>query len=162
MEMDSDCVLHPLHQQRGMQSSSLSDYHLQALQFTSEHFHIDSLISRIKDRHRACPVNCIVHPTSILYGIRIIISLVMHSNNSQNRQRLLLGIQQSPAYLKLEGFTLSSLEWNVRTNSGKESICAKYILEEDREIMRVLFGTKIFYHSTSIFAIVSSPFHSYI
>lgn len=53
-------------------------------------------LSRIKDRHHACPeVNCIIHPTSILYGTRIIISLSMHSNNSPNRQRLLLGIQQS-------------------------------------------------------------------
>lgn len=48
---------------------------------------LDSLISRIKDRHQACPkVNYIVHSTSILYGIRIIISLIMHSNNSSNRQ----------------------------------------------------------------------------
>lgn len=66
---------------------------------------LDILILRIKDRHHACPeVNCIVHSTSILYGIRIIISLIMHSNNSPNRQRLLLGIQQSPAYLKLFRF----------------------------------------------------------
>ena len=48
---------------------------------------LDSLIFRIKDRHQACPkVNYIVHSTSILYGIRIIISLIMHSNNSSNRQ----------------------------------------------------------------------------
>ena len=43
--------------------------------------YLDSPISRIKDRHRACPVNCIIHPTSILYGTRIIISLVMHLRN---------------------------------------------------------------------------------
>ena len=62
---------------------------------------LDILIPIIKDRHHACPeVNCIIHPTSILYGTRIIISLIMHSN----RQRLLLGIQQSPAYLKLFRF----------------------------------------------------------
>lgn len=43
-------------------------------------------LSIIKDRHQACPkVNYIVHSTSILYGIRIIISLIMHSNNSSNR-----------------------------------------------------------------------------
>ena len=66
---------------------------------------LDILIPIIKDRHHACPeVNCIIHPTSILYGTRIIISLIMHSNNSPNRQRLLLGIQQSPAYLKLFRF----------------------------------------------------------
>lgn len=39
-------------------------------------------LSIIKDRHQACPkVNYIVHSTSILYGIRIIISLVMHLRN---------------------------------------------------------------------------------
>ena len=39
-------------------------------------------LSIIKDRHQACPeVNCIIHPTSILYGTRIIISLVMHLRN---------------------------------------------------------------------------------
>ena len=65
---------------------------------------LDILILRIKDRHHACLVNCIVHSTSILYGIRIIISLIMHSNNSPNRQILLLGIQQYPAYLKLFRF----------------------------------------------------------
>lgn len=65
---------------------------------------LDILASRIKDRHQACLVNCIVHSTSILYGIRIIISLIMHSNNSPNRQILLLGIQQYPAYLKLFRF----------------------------------------------------------
>lgn len=44
--------------------------------------YLDSPISRIKDRHHACPeVNCIIHPTSILYGTRIIISLVMHLRN---------------------------------------------------------------------------------
>ena len=43
---------------------------------------LDILILRIKDRHHACPeVNCIIHPTSILYGTRIIISLVMHLRN---------------------------------------------------------------------------------
>lgn len=43
---------------------------------------LDSLIFRIKDRHHACPeVNFIIHPTSILYGTRIIISLVMHLRN---------------------------------------------------------------------------------
>lgn len=39
-------------------------------------------LSIIKDRHQACPkVNYIVHSTSILYEIRIIISLVMHLRN---------------------------------------------------------------------------------
>lgn len=39
-------------------------------------------LSIIKDRHQACPkVNYIVHSTSILYGTRIIISLVMHLRN---------------------------------------------------------------------------------
>ena len=39
-------------------------------------------LSIIKDRHQACPrVNYIVHSTSILYGIRIIIPLIMHLHN---------------------------------------------------------------------------------
>lgn len=43
---------------------------------------LDILIFRIKDRHQAChEVNCIIHPTTILYGTRIIISLVMHLRN---------------------------------------------------------------------------------
>lgn len=43
---------------------------------------LDILIPIIKDRHHACPeVNCIIHPTSILYGTRIIISLIMHLRN---------------------------------------------------------------------------------
>lgn len=43
---------------------------------------LDILILRIKDRHQAChEVNCIVHSTSILYGIRIIISLIMYLHN---------------------------------------------------------------------------------
>lgn len=43
---------------------------------------LDILILRIKDRHHAChEVNCIIHPTSIPYGTRIIISLVMHLRN---------------------------------------------------------------------------------
>ena len=85
-------------------------------------------LSIIKDRHQACPeVNYIVHSTSILYEIRIIISLIMHSNNSPNRQRLLLGIQQSPAYLKVVQVPLCPRENGIRTNSGKESICAEYI-----------------------------------
>ena len=43
---------------------------------------LNIILSIIKDRHQACPkVNYIVHSTSILYGIRIIISLVMHLRN---------------------------------------------------------------------------------
>lgn len=39
-------------------------------------------LSIIKDRHPACPkVNYIVHSTSILYGIRTIISFIMHLHN---------------------------------------------------------------------------------
>ncbi len=119
-------------------------------------FILDILASRIKDRHQACLVNCIVHSTSILYGIRIIISLIMHSNNSPNRQRLLLGIQQSPAYLKLFRFhfVLVRMECSHEFREGIH-LCGIYI-EEDREIMRVLFRTEIFYHSTSIFAIAPS------
>lgn len=39
---------------------------------------------------------------------------------------------------------------------GRNPFVRNIYIEEDREIMRVLFRTKIFYHSTSIFAIAPS------
>lgn len=85
-------------------------------------------LSIIKDRHQACPkVNYIVHSTSILYGIRIIISLIMHSNNSSNRHTETAVRYPAVSSLFKVGRFHAVLVRNVRTNSGKESICAKYI-----------------------------------
>lgn len=118
---------------------------------------LDILILRIKDRHHACPeVNCIIHPTSILYGTRIIISLVMHLRNLSEQTETAVWYPAVSSLFKVARFhaVLVRMECSHEFREGIH-LCGIYI-EEDREIMRVLFRTKIFYHSTSIFSIAPS------
>lgn len=99
-----------------------------------------------KDRHHACPeVNCIVHSTSIL----------------SERTETAVWDSAVSSLFKIGRFRTVLVRTEFAQIQGSNSLCEIY-MGEDREIMRALFRTKIFYHFASIFAIVSSPFRSYI
>ena len=111
-----------------------------------------------KDRHQAChEVNCIVHSTSILYGIRIIISLIMHLHNlSKQTETATQFSAVSILFKKL--FKIHAIL--VRTESariqGRNPYVRNILYRGGQRIMRVLFRTELFYHSTSIFSIAPS------
>ena len=70
---------------------------------------LNTRLSIIKDRHQACPeVNCIIHPTSILYGTRIIISLVMHLRNLSEQTETAVRYPAVYSLFKVGRFALSS------------------------------------------------------
>ena len=115
-------------------------------------------LSIIKDRHQACPkVNYIVHSTSILYGIRIIIPLIMYLHNlSKQTETATQFSAVSILFKKL--FKIHAIL--VRTESariqGRNPYVRNKYIRGGQGIMRVLFRTELFYHSTDIFTIVPS------
>lgn len=114
---------------------------------------LDILILRIKDRHRACPVNCIIHPTSILYGTRIIISLVMHLRNLSEQTETAVRYPEVSSLFKVGRFHAVLVRTEFARIQGRNPF-VRNIYRGGQ--VRVLFRTEIFYHSTSIFAIAPS------